>query len=55
LEKPNRHRLVRLRDLVNLRARQRVDRRAALDQMTEEASELGLYDDPPPDYTAALK
>lgn len=26
-----------------------------LDQMTEEASELGLYDDPPPDYATALK
>lgn len=54
-EKPNRHRRVRLQDLVDFRARRRADRRAALDQMTEEASELGLYDDPPPDYTAALK
>ena len=54
-EKPNRHRRVRLQDLIDFRARQRADRRAALDQMTEEASELGLYDDPPPDYAAALK
>jgi len=54
-EKPNRHRRVRLQDLVDFRARQRADRRAALDEMTEEASELGLYDDPPPDYAGALK
>ncbi len=31
------------------------DRRAILDQMLADAEELGLYDDPPPDYTAALK
>jgi excisionase family DNA binding protein len=54
-EKPNRHRRVRLQDLVDFRTRQRSDRRAALDQMTEEASELGLYDDPPPDYAGALE
>lgn len=54
-EKPNRHRRVRLQDLVDFRARQRSDRRTALDQMTEEASEPGLYNDPPPDYAGALK
>lgn len=54
-EKPNRHRRVRLQDLVDFRARQRSERRTALDQMTEEASELGLYDDPPPDDAGALK
>jgi excisionase family DNA binding protein len=54
-EKPNRHRRVRLQDLVDFQARQRSERRAALAQMTEEASELGLYDDPPPDYATALK
>lgn len=31
------------------------ERRAILDQMSAEAEELGLYDDPPPDYRAALK
>lgn len=54
-EKPNRHRRVRLQDLVDFRTRQRSDRRTALDEMTEEASELGLYDDPPPDYAGALE
>lgn len=34
--------------------RERRERRAILDQMTAEAEELGLYDDPPPDYRAAL-
>jgi hypothetical protein len=33
----------------------RRDRRALLDQMTGDAEEMGLYDDPPPDYRAALK
>lgn len=54
-EKPNRHRRVRLQDLVDFQARQRRERRATLDQITEDASELGLYDDPPPDYATALK
>ncbi|MGH9030582.1 MAG: hypothetical protein ACRDZV_00515 [Acidimicrobiia bacterium] len=35
--------------------RERRKRRAILDQLTAEAEELGLYDDPPPDYRAALK
>ncbi len=33
----------------------RRERRALLDQMTRDAEEMGLYDDPPPDYRAALK
>ena len=35
--------------------RERRERRAILDQMTAEAEELGLYDDPPPDDRAALR
>lgn len=35
--------------------RDRRERRAILDQLTAEAEELGLYDDPPPDYRSALK
>ncbi|MGH9110988.1 MAG: helix-turn-helix domain-containing protein [Acidimicrobiales bacterium] len=54
-EKPNRHRRVRLQDLVDFQARQRSERRAILDELTREASELGPYDDPPPDYAGALK
>lgn len=33
----------------------RRERRALLDQMTRDAEEMGLYDDPAPDYRAALK
>lgn len=54
-EKPNRHRRVRLHDLLEFQARRRDERRAALNQLTEEASELGLYDGSPADYSTALK
>lgn len=43
-EKPNRHRRVRLQDLLEFQTRRRMERRAALNQLTEEASELGLYE-----------
>ncbi|MDP1821391.1 MAG: hypothetical protein Q8K58_16050 [Acidimicrobiales bacterium] len=35
--------------------RVRRERRAILDRMMAEAEEMGLYDDPPPDYRAALR
>lgn len=35
--------------------RERRERRSILDELTREAEEMGLYDDPPPDYMAALK
>jgi excisionase family DNA binding protein len=54
-EKPNRHRRVRLQDLLDFQARRRDERRAALNQLTEEASELGIYEGSPADYAAALK
>lgn len=54
-EKPNRHRRVQLQDLVDFQARRRDERRAALNQLTEEASELGLYEGSPADYATALK
>lgn len=54
-EKPNRHRRVRLQDLLDFQARRRDEQRAALDQMTEEASALGLYEGSPADYAPALK
>lgn len=53
-ERPNRHRRVRLQDLVDYQVERRRERRDALNRLTEEASELDLYDDPPPDYAAAL-
>lgn len=54
-EKPNRHRRVRLQDILDFQARQRARQRAALDELTQEASALGLYDGSPVDYAAALK
>ena len=54
-EKPNRHRRVRLQDLLEFQTRRRMERRAALNQLTEEASELGLYEGSPADYATAVK
>jgi excisionase family DNA binding protein len=54
-EKPNRHRRVRLQDLLDFQARRRDEQRAALNQLTEEASALGLYEGSPADYATALK
>ena len=54
-ERPNRHRRVRLQDLIDFQQRRRAERRAALNQLTEEAGELGLYDGTPADYATALK
>ncbi len=54
-QKPNRHRRVRLQDLVDFQARRRDERRAALDALTEAASEAGLYDGAPGEYASALK
>lgn len=54
-EKPNRHRRVPLQDLVDFQNRRREERRAALNQLTEEASERRLYEGSPADYATALK
>jgi excisionase family DNA binding protein len=54
-EKPNRHRRVRLQDMIDFQQRRRAKRRAALDRLTEEAGELGLYDGSQGDYTTALR
>lgn len=54
-EKPNRHRRVRLQDLLDFRARRRDEQRAALNQLTEEASALGLYEGSPADNAPTLK
>lgn len=53
-DQPGRHRRLLFTDLLTYRQRQRADRRAALDQMTEDASEAGLYGGTPEDYAAAL-
>lgn len=54
-EKPNRHRRVRLQDLIDFQQRRRTERRAALNQLTEQAGDVGLYDGTPADYATALE
>ena len=54
-EQPGRHRRIMFTDLLAYQERLREERRAALDRMTEDASEAGLYDGTPEDYAAALK
>jgi excisionase family DNA binding protein len=54
-DQPGRHRRILFSDLLAYLERRGEERRAALDRMTEEASEAGLYDGRPEDYTAALK
>jgi excisionase family DNA binding protein len=54
-EQPGRHRRIMFTDLLAYQERLREERRAALDRMTEDASEAGLYNGTPEDYAAALK
>jgi excisionase family DNA binding protein len=54
-DQPNRHRRVRLHDILDYRARRHAAQRAALDELTAETSALGLYEDSAADYTAALE
>jgi len=54
-DQPGRHRRIMFTNLLAYTGRQHADRRAALDQMTEDASEAGLYGGTPEDYAAALK
>lgn len=53
MEKPGRHRFVRLADLVEYQQRQRTQRRTALDRMATEGEADGLYEatDGPPRRT----
>jgi excisionase family DNA binding protein len=53
-EVPSRHRRVLLADLLVYQERRRQDRRGALDELTAEAQDLGLYDLQPQDYESAL-
>ncbi|GAB3913697.1 helix-turn-helix domain-containing protein [Kibdelosporangium lantanae] len=42
-EQPGKHRRIRVEDLIEYQERFRVERREALDRMTQEAHEAGLY------------
>ena len=53
-ETPNRHRRIRLVDLLAFQAARRTERRASLGEMAREAQDLGLYEETPEDYEAAL-
>lgn len=54
-EQPGRHRRVRLVDVLAYRDRLRAERRSALDQMTRDAEDAGLYGDSYDDYIRALR
>lgn len=54
-EQPGRHRRVLFSDVLAYRDRLREERRAALTEMTQEASEAGLYSRTADDYAAVLK
>ena len=54
-ERPNRHRRIRLADLLAYQERGRIERRAALNALTDEAQHADLYDGRPEDYAEALK
>ena len=51
----SRHRRVRLADVVKYQHQSAQERSDALDTMTREAAEAGLYDDSAADYAAALR
>lgn len=54
-EQPGRHRRVLFTDVLAYRDRLREERRVALDEMTRDASEDGLYSHAAEDYAAVLK
>lgn len=54
-DQPNRHRRVRLQDVLDYGARRHAAQRAAFDELTEETSALGLYESSAADYTAAIE
>jgi excisionase family DNA binding protein len=54
-EQPGRHRRILFSDLLTYVRLRREERTAALDRMTEEASQAGIYGGRPEDYAVALK
>jgi excisionase family DNA binding protein len=53
-ETPGRHRRIRLSDLLDYQATRRADQRRTLRELTEDAQDLGLYDESVDGYTEAL-
>jgi excisionase family DNA binding protein len=54
-DQPGRHRRILFSDLIRYQRRRRAEQRDALDRMTEEASEQGVYGGRREDYSEALK
>ena len=54
-DQPGRHRRVLFTDRLAYRKRRHQERRTALEQMTQDASEAGLYGDTAEDYADALR
>jgi hypothetical protein len=54
-DQPGRHRRIFFADLLHFVAQRPEERTAALDRMTEAASQAGSYGARPEDYAAALK
>jgi excisionase family DNA binding protein len=54
-DQPGRHRRILFSNLLRYVEQRRAERTAALDRMTEDASEAGIYGGRPEDYAAALK
>jgi excisionase family DNA binding protein len=53
-ETPGRHRRIRLSDILDYQAVRRDEQRQVLQDLTRDAQDLGLYDDDPGAYDAAL-
>lgn len=53
-ETPNRHRRIRLADLLAFQDSRRSERRGALGDIARDAQSLGVYEGAPEDYEAAL-
>ena len=53
-ETPNRHRRIRLVDLLTYQAAREAEQQDALRQLSQDSQDMGLYDRPGEDYEAAL-
>ncbi|MDA8360162.1 MAG: helix-turn-helix domain-containing protein, partial [Actinomycetota bacterium] len=53
-ETPNRHRRIRLVDLLTFQQTRQTERRQALSELTGDAQDLGVYEGTVEDYEAAL-